>query len=80
MLIVVGLWCAVAIGRMDPLSIIKNPDVLENCRFRLIASFEMLAIQPLLLDAAPEAFHGRVVIAVPRRDMDGFMPNCVTSF
>ena len=64
MLIVVGLWCAVAIGRMDPLSIIKNPDVLENCRFRLIASFEMLAIQPLLLDAAPETFHRSVIPAV----------------
>ena len=41
-----------------------------------------LSLCPKLLDhrTTPEASHGRVVIAVPRRDMDGCMPNCFNSF
>ena len=49
---------------MDSLAVIKYPDVFEDGRFGLGACFEVLAIQPFLLDAAPETFHRSVIPAV----------------
>ena len=65
---------------MASLAVVKAFDIFLYCGFRVGPGGVTLMVDQFVFQTAPEAFHGRVVIAVPRRDMDGFMPNCVTSF
>ena len=49
---------------MGTLPVVENPDVLKDRFLCFFTGFEMLLVQPFLLELSPEAFHWRVIPAV----------------
>ena len=55
----------IAKARMAPLAVVEDFDVLLNGRFRVGPCGVPLMMNHFVLQAAPEALHRRVVVAVP---------------
>src|SRR5471030_118486 len=55
----------IAEARVAPLAVVKAFDVFLYCCFRVSPGRVALMVHQLVFQAAPEALHGRVVVAVP---------------
>lgn len=49
---------------MAALAVIEDFDVFRDCQFRVSPRRILLMVDQFILQATPEAFHGRVIVAV----------------
>ena len=49
---------------MEPLAVVKDLNPIKDCRARVSAHGEVMAMHQFALEAAPEAFHRGVIVAV----------------